>query len=280
MPGEEEIRSGEAPPIVRFRVDSKSEERPGETENRDCILVNEKEALFILCDGIGRGKGSAQAAQTGAKEIERVFSSRSEDKPLDREKARELMVKAIYSADEEVRKEKLGGTTVSAVALFRDKDGTYAVIGNAGDSRIYLFREGELQHLTVDDIDPLRRMSKKEAKEIQIKMANIEKITTLYQKVFFNTRNVITNGLGGPSKVEPNERIVSLQAGDRMILVSDGVSDNLRDSEIEEIIQGGGNGIKGIARKLVSQAQSRAQDEENFRRKPDDTSVIAIDLPE
>ncbi len=61
--------------------------------------------------------------------------------------------------------------------------------------------------------------------------------------------------------------------GDRMLLCSDGIHDNLTDAEIETIVPCGAHTV--VARHLVQRALDRSR-EECLRAKKDDMSAIVI----
>lgn len=91
--------------------------------------------------------------------------------------------------------------------------------------------------------------------------------------MWFRSRNItkaVGSGQGFPNVNSYEETLVT---GDRVILTSDGVHDNLTFSEIEEIAAGEGD----IAEILVKMAKERLQSD-HFRAKPDDISVVVVEV--
>ena len=94
---------------------------------------------------------------------------------------------------------------------------------------------------------------------------------------FFTKRNQITKSLGtkanGPLKVD----IVPIEKGDRFLITSDGIHDNLTKNEIQEIVKQYPT-IDEIVKNLIdrSLARSRQPKEIEMRAKPDDMSVVLV----
>ncbi len=106
------------------------------------------------------------------------------------------------------------GTTLT-LALFTP-DGK-ASIAHVGDSRMYLFREGELRQLTRDHT-------------LVADLVALGQITA-EQAETHPRRNLVTRVIGTPD-AEPDEFEVDLRAGDRIVICSDGLNSMLRDTEI------------------------------------------------
>lgn len=98
------------------------------------------------------------------------------------------------------------------------------------------------------------------------------------EKIYWGIRNVITQMLGSKDKnyTPPTPHIcqVVLEEGDKIILASDGVHDNLSFQEIQNIAKTGGD----VAKKLVKQAQNRSLDKTHVRSKPDDISAVVVEI--
>ena len=106
------------------------------------------------------------------------------------------------------------GTTLT-LGLFLP-DGTVRV-GHIGDSRMYLFRDGELQQLTRDhtlvaDLVALGRITAEQAET-------------------HPRRNLVTRVIGTPD-IEVDEFTKELVPGDLVVICSDGLNSMLRDHEI------------------------------------------------
>lgn len=131
------------------------------------------------------------------------------------------------------------GTTAALLLL---EDG-YFRTAHVGDSRIYLLRGGTLRRVTKDQ------------SEVQ-RLLDAEKITP--EEAFTHPRkNVITHHLGMPlrngrlaSQIGLRERLVR---EDLFLLCSDGISDSLRDEEVQALLSEDKSAMD-IARSLVRAA--------------------------
>lgn len=215
----------------------------------------------------------------------------------------ELLQKLVAEADELVRTEgaqRAGtddlATTVALAALCsagptdssdqenEDTSGpkdTYTMVyAHVGDSRIYLLREHEfLQRLTIDDgllgrLVENQMVKEEDARHIDQAM-HIDQLTDV-EFSYFRLRGGITQALGGPLPPTIHADSISIYPGDRILLCTDGIHDNLTDDEIEETLREGPR--TSVARLLVENALLRSRQERHItiRAKPDDISAVVI----
>jgi protein phosphatase len=200
-----------------------------------------------------------------------------------------MLEQIIAEADELVRTEgaeRAGtddlATTVALATFCKDstEQGYTMIYAHVGDSRIYLLRENEsLKRLTVDD-GLLGRLvendlvSEEDALRIDQTM-NVEQLTDV-ELSYFRLRGGITQALGGPLPPMIHVDSTPVYPGDRILLCTDGIHDNLTDAEIEEIVRA--TPRFAIARLLVERAIERSRQErsETIRAKPDDMSAIVL----
>jgi serine/threonine protein phosphatase PrpC len=112
------------------------------------------------------------------------------------------------------------GTTLTAVAL--SNDGTY-LIANVGDSRTYLLRGEHLRRLTRDDSLVQVLIDRRVLSETAARQ--------------HPQRSVVLEALDGIERPLPAVRVVHAQAGDRLLLCSDGVTDYLDDTELTTLLR-------------------------------------------
>jgi protein phosphatase len=114
------------------------------------------------------------------------------------------------------------GTTIAAVALVTDGGEKRLAIVNVGDSRAYLLQQGQLSHLTSDhslvaDLVRAGELSEEEART-------------------HPRRNVLTRALGVAPDVEPHVSQAVPARGDRLLLCSDGLFNELDEDEIAAVL--------------------------------------------
>jgi serine/threonine protein phosphatase PrpC len=125
---------------------------------------------------------------------------------------------AVYQRNQEYSVDM--GTTLTAALVLA----TMAYIVNVGDSRTYLYRKGEgLTQITRDHSIVARLVEKGE-------IAPDEIYTHPH-------RNQVYRGLGSRGEVAVDWFAVPVQAGDYLILCSDGLWEMVRDREIERIVK-------------------------------------------
>jgi hypothetical protein len=114
------------------------------------------------------------------------------------------------------------GTTITALAVLDDSFSTVAV-ANVGDSRTYLLRNGELRQVSVDhsyvqDLIAQGYVSHEEART-------------------HPQRNIVTRALGIDRSVLVDTFVIDTMPGDRFVLCSDGLVDEIDDAAISGIAQ-------------------------------------------
>jgi len=177
--------------------------------------------------------------------------------------------------------------TTAAVAVIHripGQRGQHVTCAWAGDSRVYLLRaRGHLARLTYDD-GLLTRLvldgvvSEHDAWRVDQAVSS-QQLTDLGQSLF-NRRNGITQSLGGPRAPDIHVSQVALRPGDRVLLCTDGIHDNLTDAELEMVL--GRAPRTTVAKVLVACARARSHDDGTLcmRAKPDDmTAVVMTYLP-
>ena len=126
------------------------------------------------------------------------------------------------------------GTTVVAATIRDD----YLYVANVGDSRLYLIDQ-DIEQITRDHslVEEMIRVG-----ELQRKDARSHP-----------DRNVITRAIGVRDPVRIDFFDVKLEAGDKVLLCSDGLTNMLEDEDILRIIKKSGS-LKEAAQRLVTEA--------------------------
>ena len=199
--------------------------------NEDAYLVDAERGLFVVADGMGGHAAGEVASRITVESIQEFISSTDDatesswpfGHTAGASTGGNRLTAAVERANEKVmhavsnRPELKGmGTTVVATLI----DGDRATLVHVGDSRAYLYRDGELKRLT-DDHSWVQEqvnagiLSEDEAKSHPLK-------------------NVVTRALGGSPHVSVDLIEVPLRPGDRFLLCSDGLTGMVPDEEIHE----------------------------------------------
>lgn len=184
--------------------------------NEDCVGVGER--VFVVADGMG-GHAAGEVASGLAVECLKQLGERVGDVRAAVGRAnREIVAAARGNPDQSGM-----GTTVAGLGVVEVAGSAHWVVFNVGDCRVYRLHEGELTQLTVDHnaVDELvaaGMISKEEARD-------------------HPQRNVVTRALGTEPEPEADLWVFPPAVGERFLLCSDGLSQELVDSEIAAVLR-------------------------------------------
>jgi len=196
--------------------------------NEDSIEVKHFPDLdvCIVADGMG-GQAAGEVASKRAIEVIPRELRKGLAGVNGADGTKTIIRRSIVSANEEIihmsnldREMKNMGTTVVA-AVWRKADELF--IAGVGDSRAYMVRKGAIEQLTVDHslaqaLVEAKTISPAEAKEHRF-------------------RNVLWKYLGTREVGEgPDVKAIPIQAGDRFLLCSDGLTGAVTDDKIMEFM--------------------------------------------
>ncbi|MCD8300686.1 MAG: Stp1/IreP family PP2C-type Ser/Thr phosphatase [Clostridiales bacterium] len=207
--------------------------------------------LFIVADGMGGHSAGDLASRHVVEVMTAVIQKTGEGEPAD------ILQDALRQANESLRAyadthpEKKGmGTTVVAAVL----EGHRLTVMNIGDSRLYLVGKEEIRQIS-EDHSLVQEMVRRG--EIDEEIARIHP-----------DRNIITRAVGTGENSSPDIFHKTLQAGDRVLLCTDGLTNMVEDSEILDILNGPGT-LVGHTEYLVELA--------NKHGGKDNITVIVVD---
>ncbi len=229
--------------------------------NEDNYLINEELNLFVVADGMGGHAGGEYASAICVNTIEEIVTSMEllGDAPIDSddpvEVARERLRYAIRLAGRRIYEKaseepEFHGMGTTAVVLLIE--GSNAYIAHVGDSRCYLWRDGNIEQMTEDHSLVNHK--------IKLGLITEEEAKTHRMK------NVITRSLGYQEDVEVDVAVRAVRNGDKFMLCSDGLSGHVENPEIGDLL--GALGPQECARRLIELSCERGGDD-NI------TSVIA-----
>lgn len=245
-------------------------------KNEDCISRSEEYGFATVLDGLG-GHHSGDLASRAART---VLSERLRSIPAnaDLDTAKKGVSDALVEASAKVLAELPGAGTTAVVAKFLEIRGQREVIiGSVGDSRAYILRGGKLTQITEDD--SMIKPGLPRAKALNQKLDAVETQQDLDalnedERIFWGIRHRVMQSLGNEQEPPiPHIYHERLQTGDKVILTSDGVHDNLSHREIEQIA----SGQQDVAGELVKRAKARSADGRHVRSKPDDISAVVVE---
>lgn len=177
--------------------------------NEDRVAVSPGCEFVVVVDGMGGEGQGDKAANISIEELIRT--------PDDQEVgARE--------ASKRINKECPGsGAAFISARILREEGKIYLEESYLGDCQLLLVRDGEVKFVSGQDSYVLDL----------VKLGGI----TADQALYSECRNVVTGGILQKHEKVKKERI-EVQSGDRVLLMSDGISDNLTSDEIAESISG------------------------------------------
>lgn len=201
--------------------------------NEDAFLAADDLGLFVVADGMGGHNAGEVASGLAVETIHRVVAS-------DRRAPIDVLGTAVRTANDQVlraaaqQQDHAGmGTTVVA-ALLGEESLVYAGVG---DSRVYLMRGRELRQLTQDD-----------TWVSHVLPGNSEEATREHPM-----RHVLTKVVGLQPDLDVPVGQVALDAGDVILLCSDGLHGTLGSGNIAAAL-GSGRAPKEAAEYLVAAA--------------------------
>lgn len=205
---------------MKLRYSALSDVGQVRKHNEDAYLADDRLGLFVVCDGVGGRSCGEVASRESARmiwewvqrESARFREQDLSDNPQAVAQLRHVMRCAIqnacylvHSLGELDPSQKGMSTTASAVLIV----GSIAIIGQVGDSRVYLSRGDEVVQVTEDHT----------LINFQLKHGLI----TPEQAETSRAKNVITRAVGHHDYVEVDVHSLELQAKDRLLLCSDGL---------------------------------------------------------
>ncbi len=272
--------------------------------NEDYILADQRRGLAAVFDGVGGSAAGDVASQLAAKVVRRGWKRFLQQQgtrapgilaSYSAADLRSILQQLLMDAQEQIHAERarrvkakkiseteyLETTVVLAAFSQQSEEHSYTMAyASAGDSRIYLLRTGEqLRRLTVDDgwlTKKVRENVVSEADALRIDQATRRDELTDEEWSHFEKRNGITQALGDAKSPDIHTGDIVISSGDRVLLCSDGVHDNLTDQVIETIMRDGKRTT--VAKALVQQAIecSHQANNSSIRAKADDMSALVI----
>ncbi|HRE90422.1 MAG TPA: Stp1/IreP family PP2C-type Ser/Thr phosphatase, partial [Myxococcota bacterium] len=224
------------------------------SENEDAYVVDPELGIYIVCDGMGGHASGEVASAMTTEEVHAFFANRLSGDlslPYPGEPGatiNELTVSnAVQHANDKVyvaamRDSKLEGMGTTVVGLVEMED--ELILVHVGDSRIYRFRDGQLEQVTRDH-------------SLLNHKIDLGELTTQEEIDNFKHGNVIVRAIGLKDYVRPETSIHPRVPGDIYLLCSDGLSDMVDDWSIENVLAANPDDLEEACQLLVRMANDR-----------------------
>ena len=216
-------------------------------------------AVLILADGMGGMASGEVAAEVTIACIRDFFlrhppftemlldpAGSNAPKPADEPRAKrdhfQRIVESLHEANRAVceaakRDESHGGMGCTAEVVVID--GQQVAIGHVGDSRVYHLRSGKLKQITQDQT-------------LVTQLVLLGQLTE-EEAASHPQRSELQQAIGGRRDVYPDTYALTLEEGDWLLVCTDGLSNQLKNPIIAEVVQSAGSAEKA-ARRLVNRA--------------------------
>jgi protein phosphatase len=231
---------------IRLAVGEATDVGKVRDHNEDGYLVDDGLGLVAVADGMGGHRGGEVASATA---LEALHASFAEHGGL-----RDAVVAANDAVLERARAdENLRGMGTTLTAGVLGDDGVL-LVGHVGDSRAYLLRDGELARITTDHSFVEELVAAGELTEEEAERDP--------------RRSMITRALGLDDELAVDLYPVSLVAGDRVMMCSDGLTTMVSEDDLTSLLASDGEPAT-VAQRLVDAA--------NAAGGVDNTTVLVLD---
>ena len=231
--------------------------------NEDSVLAHPP--VFCVADGMGGHSRGAMASGAVVAAFESLAQGIEADAAT-AEVSAEQVQHAVVDAQSRIRAElglaqpesdaeMTAGSTLAGVILTRADERLCWLAFNVGDSRIYRYSGGALTRVSVDH-------------SVVQEMIDAGEISE-EQALTHPMRNMITRAVGSGVEVSPDFWLLAAATGDRLLLCSDGLINEVPETEIASTLGGG-----GTAQQVSETLMARA----TFRGARDNVSVVVVDL--
>ena len=220
--------------------------------NEDSLYVDS--GIALVADGMG-GHAAGEVASELAISVYRRYVEANRDTVLTLEDGVTTANEAIL-ADARAHPDREGmGTTLVGVVLDGPAGGVVARYVNIGDSRLYRVRHGEARQLTDDD----------SVAEEWVREGRISKA----EAAIHPRRHQLTKVLGMDPLAPPVTGVLSLEVGDRLVLCSDGLTNEVSDEDLATLAMSSDD-LNEVALSLVHAA--------NQAGGRDNISVVVLEI--
>jgi PPM family protein phosphatase len=195
--------------VKHFATASRSEQGPVREDNEDAVVTDGR--LLAVADGMGGHQGGGVASAMAVAMVDAAFTGET---PGELDAAVRAANWAIWERAQ--ASPELGGmgTTLCVAGMVQER----LALVNVGDSRAYLLRAGSVSQLTEDHSVTAELVRRGELTEAEA--------------ATHPHRGILTRALGVGPEVELDSRTVEVTHGDRLLLCSDGLFNEVSFEEL------------------------------------------------
>lgn len=207
-----------------MRIAALSDTGLNRAHNEDAFFFDPVRGIVIIADGLGGAKAGEVAASMAVNTVSNRLSSAIDQGLMDVALADEVHV-AVQRASEDIleaasAREDWQGMGCSLIVAVLSQES--CLIGHAGDTRAYLFTDGSLFQMTVDDT-PVGAL--------------VKRGYLLREKArVHHLKNFLTKSIGNKPGVEANIIHFPIKTNERLLFCSDGLWSMLDDDKIKNIL--------------------------------------------
>ena len=194
------------------------------TLNEDFVFASDTPVgnlpnLFVVADGMGGHNAGDFASKYAVETLLETIRVNPENNPI------KIIRTAIETANSSILKEAAEHETMSGMGttiVLTTIVGDYAYVANVGDSRLYLINDERIIQITKDH----------SLVEEMVRMGEISEEDARNHP----DKNIITRALGAERTVDIDFFDLKLEPDSTILMCSDGLSNMVEDSKLEEII--------------------------------------------
>lgn len=217
--------------MLRVSVVAKTDIGTVRSNNEDNFGFDTRTSAYVVSDGMGGAQAGEVASSIAVRTVLEHMSKPASDEIAggawaELSKQSRSLATAIRQANRSVFDFAAAqplcagmGATIVGVAV----NGDLVTIAHVGDSRAYLFREGNLQQITEDHSFVAEQVRRG--------------IITADEGLRSELQNVITRALGPEETVDPDIEELHAAPGDVLLLATDGLTKAVTDGELLEILK-------------------------------------------
>src|ERR671928_1110935 len=211
-------------------------------EDSFAVEADRQRGLFVVADGMGGHAAGEVASEMAVQILQRELSDLRD---VESAPASERVMNALKRANKAIHDRTLSevdkqgmGTTASVLVLA----GRRYLIGQVGDSRVYLLRDGALRQLTKDHSYVQEQVD--------------AGFLTPEQARYHPYSNVITRCVGAAIDVEPDTYSGEVRSGDVFLVASDGLTGMVDDRRLQQLLASNAQPHR-LVDALISEANGR-----------------------